>query len=87
MSKLPQRLFEALTAVVNNEGDDLYFALGYLSKSTARSYLSQLKSRGLAYTYLNNGTVEVWANDKGRKLCKPPQAKEGLRYHDERNRR
>jgi len=68
---LPARLRSALEAVVAGEGDDLYFVLGYLSASTARSYMSQLKARGLAYTHVSGGTVEVWAHDKGRRLVRP----------------
>lgn len=68
---LPARLRSALEAVVGNEGDDLYFVLGYVAKSTARSYMSQLKARGLAYTHVSGGTVEAWAHDKGRRLVRP----------------
>lgn len=70
MKVLPNRLYAALKAITRNEGDDIYFVLGYVSASTARSYVSQLKNRGLAYTYVSNGTVEVWAHDKGRKLVR-----------------
>ena len=65
---LPARLRTALALVVAGEGDDLYFVLNYVSRSTARSYLSQLKARGLAYTHVSNGTIEVWAHEKGRKI-------------------
>jgi len=58
----------ALDAIVAQEGDDIYFVLGYLGDSTARSYVSQLKSRGLAYTYVNSGLTEVWSHPKGRQL-------------------
>lgn len=68
---LPARLRSALEAVVAGEGDDIYFVLGYLAPSTARSYMSQLKARGLAYTYVSGGVVEVWAHDKGRRLVRP----------------
>lgn len=66
---LPKRLQTALEAISEQEGDDLYFVLGYLSNSTARSYVSQLKARGLAYTHVSNGTVEVWLHNKGRTLA------------------
>ena len=68
---LPARLRSALEAVVAGEGDDLYFVLGYLSPSTARSYMSQLKALGMAYTHVSGGTVEVWAHDKGRRAVRP----------------
>jgi len=67
---LPRRLKKALEAVVNQEGDDIYFVLRYLNPPTARSYMSQLKRRGLAYTHRSSGTIEVWAHDKGRKLAR-----------------
>lgn len=65
---LPKYLRSALEAITSKEGDDLYFVLGHLDKSTARSYVSRLKRRGLAYTHVSNGTVEVWAHPKGREL-------------------
>ena len=65
---LPKRLQTTLASVVSNEGDDIDFVLGYLNPSTARSYMSQLKKRGLAYTHSSNGTTEVWAHPKGRAL-------------------
>jgi len=71
---LPRRLKTALEAVVNQEGDDIYFVLGYLNPSTARSYMSQLKYRGLAYTHRSGSTTEVWAHNKGRKLVRPNAA-------------
>lgn len=67
---LPARLMRALESIVVNEGDDLYFVLGYVSRSTARSYMSQLKSKGLAYTHVSGGTVEVWAHDRGRRIIR-----------------
>lgn len=67
-TQLPPRLRIALERIVGNEGDDIYFVLGYVSGPTARSYASQLKARGLAYTHRANGTTEVWAHEKGRKL-------------------
>lgn len=70
---LPARLRSALEAVVAGEGGDLYFVLGYVAQSTARSYMSQLKARGLAYTHVSGGAVEVWAHDKGRRLVRPNQ--------------
>ena len=69
-AQLPARLLRALVAVVAGEGDDLYFVLGYLSPSTARSYMSQLKARGMAYTFVSGKTVEVWAHDKGRRAVR-----------------
>lgn len=66
---IPHHLKQALEAVVNQEGDDIYFVLGYLHPSTARSYMSQLKHRGLAYTHRSGGTTEVWAHEKGRRLA------------------
>lgn len=60
---LPPRLRKALLTIAEHEGDDLRFVLGYLCESTARSYVSQLKSRGLAYTY----DGEVWLTKNGRK--------------------
>ncbi|MBV6513860.1 MAG: hypothetical protein FMNOHCHN_03416 [Ignavibacteriaceae bacterium] len=55
---------------MNGCGDDIYFVLGHLGQSTARSYVSKLKKRGLAYTYVNSGTTEVWITDKGANLLK-----------------
>jgi len=72
-SKLPKRLLTALLAITNQEGEDIGFALGYLNPSTASSYVSQLKARGLAYTHCGNGTVEVWPHPKGREIAKTSQ--------------
>jgi hypothetical protein len=65
---LPNHLRKALTAIINNEGDDIRFALSYLHPSTASSYVSKLKARGLAYTYRSGRITEVWAHPKGRKV-------------------
>jgi hypothetical protein len=67
--KLTPYLMRALQRIVDNEGDDLYFVFGDFTAATARSYLSLLKMRGLAYTYVSGGVVEVWATQIGRKLC------------------
>ena len=53
---------------MSEEGEDIYFVFADLSNSAARSYMSQLKSRGLAYTHRSGTTTEVWAHEKGRKL-------------------
>jgi hypothetical protein len=63
---LPTHLRTALNAIANNEGDDLRFVLGYLNESTARSYISKLKRRGLAYIY----DREVWLTESGRNVAK-----------------
>jgi hypothetical protein len=65
MKPLPKHLREALKSVCDNPGDDIYFALGYLSKSTARSYMSKLKYRGLAYTHTGSRMTEIWPTQKG----------------------
>jgi hypothetical protein len=62
---LPKYLHEALRNVAQKSGDDLYFVLGHVGKSSARSYMSQLKKRGLAYTYSRGGIIEVWPHKKG----------------------
>ena len=66
--KLPKHLHDALTAIVNQSGDDIGFVLGYLSRETASSYVSKLKRRGLAYTHHSGSTIEVWPHPKGRAL-------------------
>lgn len=68
MKKLPYHLLLALASVAGAAGDDLYFVLGHVAKNTARSYMSQLKARGLAYTHVSNGTTEVWPTKAGEKL-------------------
>ena len=68
MKTLPKHLKQALEAIVAGSGDDIYFVLGYLSKGTARSYVSELKKRNLAYTYCGGSTCEVWPTDKGKKI-------------------
>lgn len=60
--KLPRHLRTALEAIERNEGDDFRFVLGYLNESTARTYISKLNRRGLAYLYER----EVWLTQRGR---------------------
>jgi hypothetical protein len=60
ITPLPKHLQEALDSVSGHEGDDIYFVLGYLSRSTAHCYVSRLKKLGLAHTYVSNGISEVW---------------------------
>ena len=62
--KILKYLIKALKCIKNSQGDDLYVVLGYLSDSCARSYMSKLKRLGLAYTYVNSGTTEVWIHKK-----------------------
>jgi hypothetical protein len=67
--KLPLRLQQSLLAVVNNEGEDVEFALGHVSRKTAINYISQLKAKGMAYTSYSGSKLEVWAHPKGRELA------------------
>lgn len=66
MKELPKHLRDALNTVAQNQGDDIYFAFGHVSPSTARVYMSRLKKLGLAYTYVSSGTTEIWLSDKGK---------------------
>jgi hypothetical protein len=63
--KLPPYLRKALIHVLHGGGEDLGYALGYLNRQSASSYVSKLKSLGLAYTYRNAEGLEVWATEKG----------------------
>jgi len=70
MKLLPPRLFNVLLDISRQEGEDMFFALGNLGREQASSYVSQLNSRGLAYTHRANGTIEVWMHPKGRQYLK-----------------
>lgn len=67
---LAPHLVQTLDCIINGSGDDIYFILGYLNDSTARSYVSKLKRKGLAYTYISGGTTEVWPTPKGIEFIK-----------------
>lgn len=65
MKPLPKHLETALVAISTNQGDDIRYVLGYLNEGTARSYVSKLKRRGMAYTHYSKGTTEVWLHPLG----------------------
>ncbi len=64
--KLPPYLKKALILIRHGGGEDVGYALGYINRPTALSYLSKLKALGLAYTYRRDKeTLEVWATRTG----------------------
>lgn len=65
MKKLPPYLLETLRSISN--GEDIHFCLAYLG-SNAGSYVSRLKTLGLAYTHIANGVTEVWRSRAGESL-------------------
>lgn len=69
MKALPPYLQEVLETISHNQGEDINFALGYLG-SNRSSYLSRLKSLGLAYTHRANRKTEVWLTQDGWKHIK-----------------
>lgn len=69
MMKLSPYLIQALESVANNQGEDVEYVFGGITRKTALSYVARLKSRGLVYTCRwSRSKFEVWTTEKGRKI-------------------